>query len=447
MAQENRSFDQYFGAMKQYWSQNGFRQQPFEGLPQFNDPPGPIPTNLGCDPTLPPPNDCTIDANSPTVEMYHLMTMCEENTSPSWNESHVIWNLTNPVSPTAMLDGFVWSAAHDARNLQKTQTIYDTDGLRSMGYYTGDDLNYYYFLASNFATSDAWFSPVMTRTDPNREYMIAATSQGHVYPLQNEPLLTAKTIFEALQDAGITWKIYVHPDSTGCVTAQCLYKYSYIQNFVYGQTVLNDFPQNIVSTDQFITDATNGTLPQVAWIEPASSVGLDEHPADDDNALCCSVEAGANYVSSLINAVMTGPSWKDSAFILTFDEFGGFYDHIAPVRTVSPDGIKPMDFKPDDVCSVVTGPTCDFTYTGYRVPLMVVSPFSQKNYVSHTTADSTAMLRFVEKRFGLDPLTARDAAQMDMTEFFDFVNEPWKVPPAKVPTQNTAGQCYLDHLP
>jgi phospholipase C len=105
-----------------------------------------------------------------------------------------------------------------------------------------------------------------------------------------------------------------------------------------------------------------------------------------------------------------------------------------------------MDLKPGDVCTQVTGPTCDFTYTGYRVPLIVISPFAKKNYVSHTVADSTAMLKFVETRFGLANLTQRDLSQMDMTEFFDFVNEPWKTPPT-VPTQNTAGPCYLDHLP
>src|SRR5437879_13251156 len=85
-------------------------------------------------------------------------------------------------------------------------------GLRAMGYYDGTDLNYYYFMASNFATSDAWFSPVMSRTDPNRMYLLAATSQGHVYPLNQNPdapapPLAAKTIFEELQSAGISWKL------------------------------------------------------------------------------------------------------------------------------------------------------------------------------------------------------------------------------------------------
>jgi phospholipase C len=144
---------------------------------------------------------------------------------------------------------------------------------------------------------------------------------------------------------------------------------------------------------------------------------------------------------------MTGPSWKDSAFILTYDEFGGFYDHVPPQPAVSPDGIPPQDLLPGDICTTGSGPNCDFVLTGYRVPLVVISPYSKKNYVSHSVADTTAILKLVETRFGLQALSARDAAQIDMsTEFFDFTTAAWVTPPAP-PKQNTGGQCYLDHLP
>jgi len=144
-------------------------------------------------------------------------------------------------------------------------------------------------------------------------------------------------------------------------------------------------------------------------------------------------------------------------FILTFDEMGGFYDHVPPQPEVSPDGIKPMDLlqgpppNGPDICVIhngvlKTGPDCDFVYSGYRVPLLVISPFSKKNYVSHTFADYSAWLKLVETRFNLPSLTLRDAAQMDMTEFFDFTNVPWKTPPVP-PVQPTGGQCYLTHLP
>jgi phospholipase C len=464
--------------MREYWAQNNIQDQSFDGLAQFNPASGaaplqgPAPQVPGCDPAFPydptgnPPTtyNCIHDSSSPMVASFHLITMCVENPSPSWNESHVDWDLADPVSATATLDGFVHTAANDARQIVPPMT--DTNGLRAMGYYDGGDLNYYYFMASKFATSDRWFSPAMSRTQINRMYLLSSTSQGHAYPLSgNDPQLSAETIFQLLQNAGISWRIYIHPDpnpvTAGTIDCAafdtrpiCLYQVSYLNMFMYGNTVVNDpvLSQNLVPVAQFATDAQNGTLPQVALIEPASASGLDEHPADFDPTVteptpCCSVQGGAKYASGIINSLMDSPSWKDSALIFTYDEFGGFYDHVAPQPAVSPDGIAPLDLLPGDVCTQVTGPTCNFVYTGYRVPLIVVSPFSKKNYVSHAVTDSTAMLKLVEERFGLNSLTARDAAQIDMgAEFFDFVNVPWSTPPTP-PKQNQSGPCYLDMLP
>ena len=464
LAQENRSFDHYFGQLRQWWSQNGYPDQPFDGLPQFNPTPGPAPTNPGCDPNFPPPNTCVIDSNSPTITSYHLLTQCIENPSPFWNESHNDWDYQDPTGNNpAQLNAFVWTAGYDARS--SNNNYYDTGGIRAMGYYTGDDLNYYYFMASNFGTSDRWFNPAMTRTEPNREYLIAATSQGYVYPVgsnaNDKNFLTATTIFQELQNAGISWKIYVNPTGTGCsgppYSALCLLNhFSYVSAFQWGQTIPTAYPNNIgtigppgtcgSSPCDFENDLANGTLPQVAQIEPASDAGLDEHPSDYDNSPQ-NIQAGANYVAGLINNVMNSSEWSSSVFILTYDEFGGLYDHVSPQPAVSPDGIPPVDLEPPgDICTSRTGPTCDFVYTGYRVPLIVVSPYAKKNYVSHTVADNTAILKLIETRFGLSALNNRDAAQPDMIEFFDFNNPPWLTPPTP-PAQNTSGACYLTHLP
>ena len=359
MAQENRSFDHYFGALRQYWTQNGYPDQSFDGLPQFNpkkgSPPlyGPPPTNPGCNPAYPPPNDCTIDGNSPNVTSFKVKTQCTENTSPSWNESHVDWALDDPTGHSpALLNGFVYTAAHDARAIG----FYDTKGRRAMGYYDGSELNYYYFMASNFATSDRWFTPAMTRTHPNREYMIAATSQGDVYPVgadkKDSHLLTATTIFQELQAAGISWKIYVNPVNTGCTgppyQASCLLQTSYVQYFQWGQTIPTNYPNNIgtigIANSDWDNDVANGTLPQVAQIEPATDAGLDEHPSSSDSSPS-KTQAGASYVASIINGLMSSTSWQDSAFILTYDEPGGLYDHVSPQATVNPDGIHPKDLR------------------------------------------------------------------------------------------------------
>ena len=157
------AFEHYFGAMRRYWATNNIPDQSFDGLPQFNPTSGaaplqgPVASNPGCDPLFPPPNNCTIDSNSPTVTSLHMISSCEETPSPFWNEDHVDFNRAAPLSGTATLDGFVKTAAHDARTV--TPPFTDIDGIRAMSYYDGTDLPYYYFMASSFGTSDRWFSP------------------------------------------------------------------------------------------------------------------------------------------------------------------------------------------------------------------------------------------------------------------------------------------------
>jgi phospholipase C len=262
-------------------------------------------------------------------------------------------------------------------------------------------------------------------------------------------LLTATTIFQELQSAGISWKIYVDPTGSTCTgppyDPACLLTLSYVKNFQWGQTIPSQYPNSIAPISQYFTDLQNGTLPQVAQIEPATDAGLDEHPSVTDSQPN-DIQLGANYVSTLINGLMTSSSWSYSAFILTYDEEGGLYDHVSPQPAVSPDGIKPSDLLPGDICTTSTGPTCDFVFTGYRVPLIVVSPFANQNYVSHAVEDTTAILKFIETRFNVPALTARDAAQDNMSQYFDFTNPPWMTPPTP-PAQNTSGACYLNTLP
>jgi phospholipase C len=474
-AQENRSLDHYFGAMLGYWSANGYgtKGQSFNGLPQFNPPVNgvtpPPPTNPGCDPTI-TDGICTPNASYP-VTSFHFASECTEEQSPFWNESHNNWDYTNqadqPAELPPPLNGFVFTAAYDAES--QVPPLMDVNGVRAMGYFDWTDLNYYYFMASNFGTSDTWFSPLMNRTQLNRMYMLAATSAGHAYPLAApEGPLVNKTIFEALQSAGITWKIYVNSEATinpitgaACnndisdANAECLIESSYINMFTYEQAIINsagqtpDLLQNIVPVTQFSIDAANGTLPQFALIEPASAASLDEHPNDLDTSTPADVQLGANYAAGLINDLMVSPSWTDSAMIFTFDEAGGLYDHVPPQPATPPgDYLSPLDLNPalNDICTKpgqeLGQGTCDFAWTGYRVPLIVISPYSVKNFVSHNVRDYTAVLKMVETRFGLPSLTARDGSQTDMAEFFDFVNKPWATAPTP-PAQLTDGECSL----
>ena len=413
MVQENRAFDHYFGHLNAYRVANGFPPD-VDGTPANASNPA--------------------ASGSGSVRAFHLLTTCVENPSPSWNESHVDFNRQNPTSGDAAMDGFVQTAAKDARALH----YHDVLGERVMGYYDQTDLPYYYFMATYFATSDRWFSPVMSRTQPNRMYILSATSAGHVYPLATGTVLTNPTIFDYLQKAGVTWKIYVTDKVNGS-----LLQGSYISMFAAGQK----YSQNVVPVAQYFTDLKNNSLPQVSLIESGYFSGLDEHPAEDPNGTGPSVQIGAAYVSTFINGLMSSSYWPHSVFFWTTDEGGGFYDHVPPQGAVNPDGIPPQDLQPGDLCTTSGGGrTCNFTSTGYRVPMFVVSPYARKGFVSHSTMDATAMLKFIETRFHLRSLTLRDAAQPDMTEFFDFSHPDWLTPPAP-PAQPTNGVCYLDHLP
>ncbi len=447
LSEENRSFDHYFGKLNDYRSAAPFSlPRDINGLPDDCSSTNSSWT-VACGAMNLSPNSSGV----PTTPIYafHLKTTCIEGLSPDWIAAHWDFNEENPTSntpgtmgtPTNAPDGFVISAASAA--LANSEN--DTAGIRAMGFYTGDDLPYHYWLATEFGTSDTWFHPAPSRTQPNRYYMMGATSGGYAYPLMgNEPLIQSKTIFDLLQAAGVSWKIYT----------QLPQGYTYASAFNgfmtrYGST------GNIVldpTFSQLIADAQAGKLPSVVFLEKPDA---DEKPVGVSD----SIQDGVTETRNLINAVMYGPSWADSVFIFTFDEDGGLYDHVAPPTNVpSPDGIKPVD-----ICTSATDrgvhshalthstppydPDGDFTRYGFRVPVVVISPFAKKNFVSHVTTDYTAWLKFVEKRFNLPALNARDgwSNTSDMTDFFDFVNVPWATPPANPPT-DAPGSCY-DSLP
>jgi phospholipase C len=512
-AQENRSLDHYFGYMRQYWANTGVLDQPFEGLPQFTPASQctvtngisscAIPSVPGCQLST-DADSCTPDTTNPIQSFsFHTLqlnsglvgTVCEENQSPFWNEAHNDWDLSDPTGSnpndlaSPALNGFAYTAAYDARS----NAFMDVNGVRAMGYFQDADLNFYYALATDFATSDYWFSPVMDRTQINRAYIYAATSQGFAYPpgggYNDSHAFTAKTIFEALQDAHLNWKVYVdtqnavyYNPATGvsedCSTepagqAQdlCLAEIAYMNEFDYETQVQNPANNLWQHFGPIVPDLQNdmqndATFPQFALIEPPSSAGLDEHPSDADGSPV-NVQSGAYYVqNSIIEPFLQSNIYQDSALIFTYDEAGGLYDHVPPQPATPPgDYLTPIDleYKLGDICSTSTNGQaldvgiCTFGWTGYRVPLVVVSPYAKQNFVSHNVRDTTAVLAMVEDRFGIPPLTNRDAsynsaqtAHVTMAEFFDFVNKPWATPPTFLPQtlySTASGSNHCDQTP
>ena len=404
MLQENRSFDNYFGMLNTYRQAHGLPAN-VDGLPANTSNPA--------------------STGSGTVKAFHLNTVCTENVTPSWDESRRDINRYDPRDLKTPMNGFVYSAAHYAINENLGHGKYtDTAGIRAMGYYTDRELPYYYFMASRFAISDRFFSPILSRTPPNRVASFAASSLGVVNNIPKGTSFKQPTIFTLLQNAGVSWKIYTTSANTYL---------GYFGAFYGKYKATHVFP-----IAQYQKDLNAGTLPSVAFIETgveASEDGgtseLDEHP--DTN-----VQKGSFFVSGLINALMKSSSWKNSVFILTYDEGGGMYDHVPAQPAKVPDSIKPMLAPNNDVDT--------FSRTGFRIPILVISPFSRPGYVSHTVMDTTAILKFIEFRFGLPTLTARDAAQADMSEFFDFVDVPNQVAPTP-PVQPTTGPCTIHKLP
>jgi phospholipase C len=395
MLQENRSFDMYFGKLNEYRA--GI------GLPEDVDD---LPSGA---------SNPSVDGST-TVTAFHLQTMCTEDLSPFWNESHVAFNKQVPGSNTPKLDGFVTAAG----NYATKEALHDTAGLRAMGYYDASDIPFYYYLASQFAISDRVFAPVQTNTNSNRHYLYAATSSGHVYPWSDAPD-SHKTIADLLEEKGLSWRIYAQKPSSSI--------------FFEFATSLG-LSSHVVWLDQFFTDAASGNLPAVAMVELAAD---DEHPQNN-------IQQGAAQAARIISALMTSPNWKDSAMFLSYDESGGLYDHVPPITTVAPDDIPVLDLMPSDICYTgCSGSAISFTRSGYRVPFILISPYAKPHYVSHTPADYTAVLKFIEDRFGLPRLSARDAAQPSLDELFDY-SSPNLNPPTP-PSQPTNGPCYFDHLP
>jgi phospholipase C len=385
--QENRSFDMYFGKLGGYKASKGFA----------ND-------VDGFDPNVSIPG-----AAGRAVSPFHERTQRTENLSPFWNESHTDVD-QNPPGHFNM-DGFAQasvSVPHD----------FDPNGDRAVGFYDQTDLPVYYELAAQFATSDRWFSPVMTQTIPNRMYLFAGSSFGHIDNHDSVPAngWPQPTIFDSLDNAGVPWKYYFLDNSVFLVQFNTWFKNNghdqgNVRNINEWFSILND------------PNADNLLAP-VVFIERGSVTGVDEHPLNN-------VTIGAASAVPIIEALMNSKAWQSSVLIFTFDEGGGLYDHVPPFSQVSPDGIKPM-VGPNDVPG-------DFNFSGFRVPLIVISPWVKPHFVSHVPRDCTAILKFIETRFNLPPLTQRDAAQDNMLEFFDF-SAPALLNPPPLPAQPVCPQ-------
>lgn len=488
MLQENHSFDNYFGMLNPYREQNGW--------------------NVGQDGNV--YNVDGIDDKLTTISnqddqgdifpLFKFTSTCIDDETSSWLESYgdaSRWDFTT--SRPIVMDGFVHTAEGYANNCASSGTcsgnFTDLAGKRAMGYYDQGFLNYYYYMASQFALSDRWFSPVSSKSIDNRiATFTGGTTQGLVFDPGEDGLgqLDIPSIFEELDAANVSWKIYYtvtegycleEDDCPGSADAKLpatdfsslTYSYQYLYENpsnaaciapTQASSVVGDAsnsfcidPNHIAPLSTFFSDLADDTLPSFAFIE-AGYGNNDEHPGSGQSILF-----GQAQVANILNSFMASSSWKNSVFFLSYDEGGGPYDHVPPVPGHSNDYTNSSLGSIPDVSQIAVNPDsyndclpnglmptlhCDLASAdpgahpadaaavqgfaaqlGFRVPNMVISPFTRKHYVSHIPMDHTAVIKFVENRFigSSAHLTARDAAQPDLLDFFDFVNVPWATPP------------------
>jgi phospholipase C len=488
MLQENRSFDSYFGLLNPYRAANNYNVGD-DGTTYTVD---------GIDDKL--TRFTNYDDEGDGFQLFKTRSSCLDDMTSSWLESYGdVSRYDFTLQRSIAMDGFVHTAENFAKSGGGTGTYTDLVGKRAMAYYDEGFLNYYYFMASQFAVSDRWFSPVSSKSTPNRiATYTGGTTQGLVFdPFVDDHLtnqLDITTIFEELDQNSVSWKIYYSLTAGGCTDhdGDCGtqhssdYPVTTFSDFSYSTRYLYENPQHqacnpptigsqqavgdpsdafcidinhIAPIGHYMTDVANNTLPSFAYIETAYGHS-DEHPGSGQSIL-----SGQQAVAGLINALMQSPSWSSSVFFLSFDEPGGPFDHVPPVPhhsndytdsnmsnipdissiAVNADGFNPClppggiptlhcDLHPSDPGANPNDAPAQEGFAaqlGFRLPNIVVSPFARKHYVGHNPMDHTAIIKFVENRF-IGPsahLTARDAAQPDLLDLFDFQRTPWLSPP------------------
>lgn len=283
-----------------------------------------------------------------------------------------------------------WDFMHDDWDHGANDRFVINNGSWVMTYFDETDIPYYYALADRFAIGDRYFSAVLGPTFPNRFYMMTGTSFGHVQnDMPDNNGFTQKTIFEQFNNNGVSWKYY--EDGPG-----------YLRLFT---TFYKNNRSHTGTSADLTKDIKNGSLPQVSFLD-FTFEGEDEHPDGD-------IQEGQSLVATQINALINSPEWKNTAVFLMYDEGGGFFDHVSPPAACVPDSIPPMLDKNNTY-------KAGFDRDGFRVPLVVISPFAKRHYVSHVIYDHTSVIKFIETKFNIPALTARDANANAMMDLFDF---------------------------
>ena len=366
---ENHSYDNYLG-MLQRPGADGFKLK--KGVPTATNP----------------------YPNGQVQHAFRMPTTCQLSSRPSqeWTASHNAYD-------KGRMNGFV-STPIDPLTTEIVGGV-------AMGYWQAEDLPFYYSLYRQFPIADRYFCSLLGQTFPNRRYLLAATSIGMIDDTTpaNTDYPANGTIFDQFDAHGITWKDYI---ASAVPTSSSL--------ALFPKLYLDNAATKIVLNTEFFTDAAAGTLPDYSLVEPDYANQSEENPQN--------IAVGEEFAARVINAVINGPAWDRTLLILTYDEHGGYYDHVPPPAAIPPDGIGPA-LQPGE--NGFDG----FARYGFRVPFTIVSPWARKNYVSHRVFDHTSILKLVETKWNLPALTLRDANATAMLDMLDL-HHPWFATPPKL---------------
>jgi phospholipase C len=304
-----------------------------------------------------------------------------------------------------------WEAEHDDYDdgrLDHFVTQNEPDGQRTFFYEDDTVIPFYYALADAFAIGDRYFCSVLSSTWPNRFFLMAGTSFGigdNSYCTLDTADQPAPQIFSLLEQGGHTWKDY-----TDGPHMELLFPYFGLARATTQRYA--DVPCGLLG------DIANDTLPDVAFV-----MG-DEVTEDSDEGPPELPGIGGQVVESIVRTLWASPAWKSTVVFIVYDENGGMADHVAPAAACPPDGCPPHDGSGNPLTPG------GFDQTGFRVPFLVVSPFARAHFASHEVHDHTSITRFIEARFGLPAMTARDANAAPPMEMFDFASPPRLTPPS-----------------
>ncbi|HXQ43571.1 MAG TPA: alkaline phosphatase family protein [Acidimicrobiales bacterium] len=287
-----------------------------------------------------------------------------------------------------------WQTGHRSYDNGSNLGFVEASTGESMGYFLDSDIPFTCGLASTFPIADRWFCSAMAQTNPNRRYLFAGTSLGLINDSLPSGLPPNGTIFDSLNKYGISWKDYYSDNPSPLVFIS-----------LAGTSSITD---KFVKMEQFFSDAAAGTLPQFSVLEPNYTVQSEENPQD--------IQFGDQYLADVVNAVLLSPAWPKTLMIWTYDEWGGWYDHVPPPAAIPPD-----DIPPDLAPGFLPG---GFDRYGFRVPAGVISPYARRHYVSHTVYDHTSILKTVETKWNLPALTRRDANAADVLDMIDLRSAP-----------------------